>query len=140
MSCDSDSSITGHSTLPSSCPVCEHAPLSADDCKPNKSLRTTIRVFIRTEEKKRESSRQKESAEPTPVTAVETTALTGHPPSASVKPPAEGAAGDTAASTGDAAGPTEQPGQGVADDKDNHATSAADTSRPPGEAANEVCG
>jgi hypothetical protein len=44
----------GQSTLPASCPVCEHNPLSAEDCKPNKPLRTTITVFLRTEKKKRE--------------------------------------------------------------------------------------
>lgn len=57
--------IKGHSTLPSSCPVCEHSPVSAADCKPNKSLRTTIKVFLRTEEKKREA-RLKEAKKHTP--------------------------------------------------------------------------
>ena len=55
----------GHSTLSSSCPVCEHSPVSAADCKPNKSLRTTIKVFLRTEEKKREA-RLKEVKKNTP--------------------------------------------------------------------------
>jgi hypothetical protein len=62
----------GHSTLPSSCPVCEHTPVAAADCKPNKSLRTTIKVFLRTEEKKREASRSKD--ESPPETPVETAA------------------------------------------------------------------
>jgi hypothetical protein len=53
-------SAIGQSTLPSSCPVCEHTPVAAEDCKPNKSLRTTIKVFLRTEEKKREAFRSKE--------------------------------------------------------------------------------
>lgn len=65
-----------HSTLPASCPVCEHSPLSADDCKPHKALRTTIKVFLRTEEKKRESNRPKDT---TPITPVE-------PPPASATP------------------------------------------------------
>ncbi|KAJ8120344.1 hypothetical protein ONZ43_g2924 [Nemania bipapillata] len=39
-------------TLPSSCPVCEHTPVSGADCTVYKSLRTTIRVFLKTEEKK----------------------------------------------------------------------------------------
>ncbi|KAJ3475028.1 hypothetical protein NLG97_g9604 [Lecanicillium saksenae] len=60
-----------HSSLPSSCPVCEHSPLSADDCTPNKSLRTTIKVFLRTAEKKREANKPKEVAEPAPETPVE---------------------------------------------------------------------
>lgn len=54
---------TGHENLPSSCPVCEHSPLSASDCSPNKSLRTTIKVFLRTAEKKREALRLKEEKE-----------------------------------------------------------------------------
>lgn len=79
--------ILGQSNLPPSCPVCEHSPLSAEDCLPNKSLRTTIRVFLRTAEKKREASRPKESHVSAPPTPVEAT----NPPSASssaVDPPA----------------------------------------------------
>lgn len=53
----------GHATLPSSCPVCEHSPLSADDCKIHKSLRTTVRVFLRSEEKKRDNLKLKEAKE-----------------------------------------------------------------------------
>lgn len=53
----------GQTNLPSSCPVCEHSPLSADDCTPHKSLRTTIKVFLRTAEKKREASKPKKPVE-----------------------------------------------------------------------------
>jgi hypothetical protein len=60
----------GQSTLPSSCPVCEHTPVAAADCKPNKSLRTTIKVFLRTEEKKREALRMKEEKNTPPDTPV----------------------------------------------------------------------
>ncbi|WKT48862.1 Zinc finger, RING/FYVE/PHD-type [Fusarium oxysporum f. sp. vasinfectum] len=59
------------SNLPASCPVCEHSPLSAEDCNPNKSLRTTIRVFLRTAEKKREASRPKEDKDSEPATPVD---------------------------------------------------------------------
>ena len=62
--------MTGHATLPSTCPVCEHSPVSAADCKPNKSLRTTIKVFLRTEEKKRETARSKEAQESVPATPI----------------------------------------------------------------------
>ena len=68
-------SVIGQSTLPSSCPVCEHTPVAAEDCKPNKALRTTIKVFLRTEEKKREALRSKEgknSHPPTPIDAAAT--------------------------------------------------------------------
>lgn len=46
--------------------------MSADDCTPLKSLRTTIKVFIRTQEKKRDEARSKsakDSAPPTPIDA-----------------------------------------------------------------------
>lgn len=64
-----------HAKLPSSCPICEHSPLSAEDCTPHKSLRTTVRVFLRTEEKKREASRPKDITPATPVEATPTPQL-----------------------------------------------------------------
>ena len=70
---------TGHSTLPSTCPVCEHTPLSAADCNPNKVMRSTIRVFIKTELKKRETTRAKQTKEAAPLapaTPVEAAAVT----------------------------------------------------------------
>ena len=54
--------------------MCEHSPLSFDDCKPHKALRTTIKVFLRTEEKKRETSRPKEAKESEPPTPVDAAA------------------------------------------------------------------
>lgn len=56
----------GQSTIKPTCPVCEHNPVSAGDCKPHKSLRTTIRVFLRTAEKKREALRAKDAPKETP--------------------------------------------------------------------------
>lgn len=77
--------MSGQSKLPAECPVCEHSPLSAEDCKPNKSLRTTIKVFLRTAEKKRETAKEKERAENAPavdpeprVTQVEPTESSVH--------------------------------------------------------------
>jgi hypothetical protein len=54
--------------------------VAAEDCKPNKSLRTTIKVFLRTEEKKREALRVKDlkntppATPATPDTPIETSA------------------------------------------------------------------
>ncbi|OBT90149.1 hypothetical protein VE02_00970, partial [Pseudogymnoascus sp. 03VT05] len=59
------------SSLPSSCPVCEHTPVAAEDCKPHKSLRTTIKVFLRTEEKKRFTLQAKAIKDTPPITPVE---------------------------------------------------------------------
>lgn len=41
--------------------------MSADDCKPNKALRMTTKAFLKTAEKKRDSSQAKESTPMTPV-------------------------------------------------------------------------
>ncbi|KAI9843712.1 MAG: hypothetical protein M1837_006181 [Sclerophora amabilis] len=59
-------------------------PLSAEDCKPNKALRTTIKVFLRTEEKKRETLRAKQKKEQT---AIGTEDL---PPTATQLPSSDG--------------------------------------------------
>ncbi|CAI7655228.1 unnamed protein product [Penicillium glandicola] len=99
--CDQSICETCQASLSDTCPVCTHTPVSPDLCKPNKALRTTLKAFLRTEEKKREKDRQS-AAPPTPsnitpadtkspvqdaapdqngaeiVTAVETKAL--HPP------------------------------------------------------------
>lgn len=53
----------GQSTLPQACPVCLHEPVKADDCRPNKALRTTIKVFLRKKGIEREAARKKELLE-----------------------------------------------------------------------------
>lgn len=52
---------TGQSSLPQACPVCLHEPVKADDCRPNKALRTTIKVFLRKKGIEREAALKKES-------------------------------------------------------------------------------
>lgn len=66
--------------------MCEHTPLSAADCNPNKVMRSTIRVFIKTELKKRETNRAKQTKDATQVA-----------PATPVEAPA--AAAETAAAT-----------------------------------------
>jgi hypothetical protein len=41
----------------SSCPLCRHKPISAEDCKPHKNLRLTISAYLKSEERKREKER-----------------------------------------------------------------------------------
>lgn len=78
----------GQESLPESCPVCAHSPLDASTCKQNKSLRLTVKAFLKSEEKKRgktavEAQAPIESApaapEPpaTPAPAAPDTATTG---------------------------------------------------------------
>ncbi|KAJ5102515.1 hypothetical protein N7532_003044 [Penicillium argentinense] len=64
--CDQSICEACQTTLVDTCPVCAHTPVSPDICKPNKALRTTLKAFLRTEEKKREKERQS-AATPTPV-------------------------------------------------------------------------
>lgn len=53
----------GQTTLPQACPVCLHEPVKADDCRPNKALRTTIKVFLRKKGIERDAARKKELLE-----------------------------------------------------------------------------
>ncbi|CAM1502922.1 Fc.00g076980.m01.CDS01 [Cosmosporella sp. VM-42] len=112
--CDQAICETCQANLPPSCPVCEHSPLSAEDCNPNKSLRTTIRVFLRTAEKKRETSRLKEEKESEPPTPIEAPkpSLPVAEPSTAETPVQEAASG------------VSQPGETVSATNDERATDA----------------
>lgn len=85
--------LAGKLALRSTCPVCEHTPISQDDCKPNKSLRMTTRAFLKTAEKKRDSSLAKESTPITPVDARPTST----PTVAEDNPPFQDSSADTTA-------------------------------------------
>ena len=54
--------------MATTCPVCEHSPLNADDCQPYKSIRTTVKVFLRTAEKKREMAQKEQELKDQPKT------------------------------------------------------------------------
>lgn len=58
----------GQSSLPQACPVCLHEPVKADDCRPNKALRTTIKVFLRKKGIEREAARKKELVDKAAIT------------------------------------------------------------------------
>ncbi|KAJ5884408.1 hypothetical protein N7504_011980 [Penicillium tannophilum] len=60
--CDQSICESCQSSLVDTCPVCAHSPVSPDLCKPNKALRTTLKAYLRTEEKKREKDRQAAAA------------------------------------------------------------------------------
>lgn len=66
--------------------------MSADDCKPNKALRMTTKAFLKTAEKKRDSSQAKESTPLTPVDARPTPT----PALSDDKPPVEDASAEVA--------------------------------------------
>ncbi|KAF7586839.1 hypothetical protein BBP40_008247 [Aspergillus hancockii] len=73
--CDQAICENCQTSLPETCPVCAHTPISSDLCKPNKALRTTLKAFLRTEEKKREKERQSS----TPAATNDTTPVQGTP-------------------------------------------------------------
>ena len=53
----------GQASLPVACPVCLHEPMVPDDCRPNKALRTTIKVFLKKKVMERETARKKEAVD-----------------------------------------------------------------------------
>jgi len=57
-----DYDTTGQSSLPEACPVCLHEPVKADDCRPNKALRTTIKVFLKKKVIERDTAEKKKKA------------------------------------------------------------------------------
>jgi len=56
--------LPGQESLPEACPVCLHEPIKKEDCRPNKALRTTVRIFLKKKVVDRENARkQKELLE-----------------------------------------------------------------------------
>ncbi|KAF2449055.1 hypothetical protein P171DRAFT_518468 [Karstenula rhodostoma CBS 690.94] len=41
--------------FPTTCPSCDHSPVEADSCSPNKALRNTMRVWLQKQKKKEET-------------------------------------------------------------------------------------
>jgi hypothetical protein len=59
-------------SFPTTCPSCDHSPLEADSCAPNKALRNTMRVWLQ-KQKKKEEAKAAAAASQAPSTPVETT-------------------------------------------------------------------
>ncbi|KAI9702446.1 MAG: hypothetical protein M1836_000926 [Candelina mexicana] len=96
--CDQAICEACQASLPAVCPVCEHTPISAEDCKPNKALRTTVKVFLKQKSQKHEKGKIQAAAD-TPVLqattstpATPTVAASGPTSADEVKPhvPSEG--------------------------------------------------
>lgn len=54
-------STQGQAGLAEACPICLHEPVNAEDCRPNKAMRTTIKVFLKKKVMERETARKKEA-------------------------------------------------------------------------------
>ncbi|KAH8704661.1 hypothetical protein GQ44DRAFT_716409 [Phaeosphaeriaceae sp. PMI808] len=52
--------------FPTACPSCDHSPLEADSCAPNKALRNTMRVWLQ-KQRKKEEAKAATQAPPTPI-------------------------------------------------------------------------
>ncbi|KAH7374289.1 hypothetical protein BKA66DRAFT_468187 [Pyrenochaeta sp. MPI-SDFR-AT-0127] len=50
--------------FPTTCPSCDHSPLEADSCVPNKALRNTMRVWLEKRKKKEETKAAAQVATP----------------------------------------------------------------------------
>ena len=53
----------GQLSLPQACPICLHEPVKAEDCRPNKALRMTVRAFVKRLATEREKVQKKQLAE-----------------------------------------------------------------------------
>jgi hypothetical protein len=51
-------------TFPTTCPSCDHSPLEADSCTPNKTLRNTQRIWLQKQKKKEEKAATQALATP----------------------------------------------------------------------------
>ena len=62
---------SGQQNLGQACPICLHEPVNAEDCKPNKALRTTVKVWLKKRSTERDAAIKREMASrapPTPIT------------------------------------------------------------------------
>ncbi|KAI4108714.1 MAG: hypothetical protein L6R37_000878, partial [Teloschistes peruensis] len=67
-------------SLPDACPVCLHSPVKADDCRPNKALRMTIKAYLKRILTEREKAQKKDRALAIPAAVgTDTTRQSGAP-------------------------------------------------------------
>ncbi|CAG7920208.1 unnamed protein product [Penicillium olsonii] len=153
--CDQSICETCQASLSDTCPVCTHTPVSPDLCKPNKALRTTLKAFLRTEEKKREKDRQSAAAPsndpPADASSAETAPQNGEPGTAATvdvpapTEPTQSSSGSLEETSPAVNTPTATAaGQSVAEpaptDAPHEADTEADPEAPPAEAVDEPNG
>ncbi|KAL8855979.1 MAG: hypothetical protein Q9178_007429 [Gyalolechia marmorata] len=79
--CDQSICESCQSSLPQACPICLHEPVKAEDCRPNKTLRMTIKAFLKKVATEREKAQKKQSFDKTGATKEPTPAeSSGRPP------------------------------------------------------------
>ncbi|KAL8813342.1 MAG: hypothetical protein Q9223_007067, partial [Gallowayella weberi] len=55
--------VISQSSLPQACPICLHEPVKAEDCRPNKTLRMTIKAFLKKIAAEREKAQKKQAVD-----------------------------------------------------------------------------
>ncbi|KAL9030249.1 MAG: hypothetical protein Q9196_001603 [Gyalolechia fulgens] len=61
--CDQSICESCQSSLPQACPICLHEPVKGEDCRPNKTLRMTIKAFLKKLMTEREKAQKKQAAD-----------------------------------------------------------------------------
>ena len=84
--------MQGQESLPEVCPVCLHEPIKKEDCRPNKALRTTVRIFLKKKIVDRENARKQKELLERPAVATPGTPIVEETPAPK---PSEAAASDT---------------------------------------------
>ncbi|KAL1606462.1 hypothetical protein SLS60_003866 [Paraconiothyrium brasiliense] len=74
--------------FPTTCPSCDHSPVEADSCPPNKALRNTMRVWLQ-KQKKKEEVKAASEAPPTPAVEPTPAPSEAQPPNDSSDKPIE---------------------------------------------------
>ncbi|KAL9100101.1 MAG: hypothetical protein Q9163_004491 [Psora crenata] len=84
-----DQNICGdcQATLQQSCPICFHEPVNPDDCRPNKALRQTVKIFLKKKIIDKENAKKKEMLEKAAVTTSITSATPLPEPKPIAQPP-----------------------------------------------------
>ncbi|KAH7115050.1 hypothetical protein B0J11DRAFT_539738 [Dendryphion nanum] len=90
--CNKSICTTCHAKLefPTTCPLCDHTPLEADTCTPNKSLRNTMRAWLQKAKKKEDA---KKAETPTVVEDAPGAAETPQPGDSTAENPMESVSG-----------------------------------------------
>ncbi|KAL8933178.1 MAG: hypothetical protein Q9216_006487, partial [Gyalolechia sp. 2 TL-2023] len=80
--CDQSICETCQSSLPQACPICLHEPVKGEDCRPNKTLRMTIKAFLKKLMTEKEKAQKKQAAD-----KAATTPAAVQPPVPNERPP-----------------------------------------------------
>lgn len=79
--CDQSICENCQSSLPQACPICLHEPVKGEDCRPNRTLRMTIKAFLKKLMTEREKAQKKQAVEHASITPAAVQSAPGEQPS-----------------------------------------------------------